>query len=71
MPPTFRDLIAANKRNTVFLVLFFCLFITTAAGLIGLGVAAYLDPGAVASVRWTGGGAGRRRRGRAGPGDFG
>ncbi len=53
MKPTFRDLIAANKRNTVFLVLLFCLFITTAAGLIGLGVAAYLDPGAVASVRWT------------------
>ncbi len=53
MKPTFRDLIAANKRNTVFLVLFFCLFITAAAGLIALGAAAYLDPGAVASIRWT------------------
>ena len=63
MKPTFRDLIGANKRNTVLLVLFFCLFVAVAAGLIALGVVAYLTPDAVASLNWTeaglvGGGAG-------------
>jgi heat shock protein HtpX len=53
MKPTFRDLIAANKRNTVFLVLFFCLFVAVAAGLIALGIIAYLTPDAVASLNWT------------------
>ncbi len=52
MKQTFRDLISANKRNTVLLVLGFCLFIAAVAGLIALAVVVYLDPGAVASVRW-------------------
>ncbi len=52
MKQTFRDLIAANKRNTALLVLGFCLFIALVAGLIALAVVVYLDPGAAWSVRW-------------------
>jgi heat shock protein HtpX len=52
MPTTFRDLIAANKRNTVLLVLLFCLFVAAIALVIGLGVFIYLDPGAAADLDW-------------------
>jgi heat shock protein HtpX len=43
-PTTFRDLIAANKRNSFWLVVLFCLFVTAVAGVLGLAVLAYLDP---------------------------
>jgi heat shock protein HtpX len=61
--PTFRDLIAANKRNSALLMAVFCLFVVVVALVLGLGAMAYLDPGAVRHIRWTralllGGGAG-------------
>jgi heat shock protein HtpX len=49
MPTTFRDLIAANKRNTVLLVLLFCLVVAAVAMVIGLAAAVYLGAG----VNWT------------------
>jgi heat shock protein HtpX len=47
MQPTFRDLIAANRRNTFLLVLLFCLFFAATAGLIALAVVAYAAPDAL------------------------
>jgi heat shock protein HtpX len=44
MAQTFRDLIAANKRNSLLLVAVFCLFVTAVAMILGLGILAYLDP---------------------------
>ena len=52
MPPTFRDLIAANKRNTVLLVLLFCLFVTATALVLGLAVVALADPDAIYALNW-------------------
>jgi heat shock protein HtpX len=52
MPQTFRDLIAANKRNSAILVIVFCLFVTVVAMVLGLGVLAYAAPDAVAHVNW-------------------
>jgi heat shock protein HtpX len=52
MRPTFRDLIAANKRNSALLVALFCLFVTLVAFLLGLGILAYLSPDAVAHLDW-------------------
>src|SRR5579883_352007 len=52
MNPTFRDLIAENKRNSVLLVLIFCLFTTAVALILSLGVIALADPEAVAHLRW-------------------
>ncbi len=52
MNPTFRDLIAENKRNSVLLVLIFCLFTTAVALILALGVIALADPEAVAHLRW-------------------
>jgi heat shock protein HtpX len=49
-PPTFRDLIAANKRNSFWLVVLFCLFVTAVAGVLGLAVLAYLDPGSASHL---------------------
>ena len=34
MAQTFRDLIAANKRNSAILVVVFCLFVTTVAMIL-------------------------------------
>jgi heat shock protein HtpX len=45
MQATFRDLIAANKRNSLMLVMLFCLFVTAVAMILGLGILAYLAPG--------------------------
>jgi heat shock protein HtpX len=52
MKPTFRDLIAENKRNSVLLVLIFCLFTAAVALLLALGVIAISDPEAVANLHW-------------------
>lgn len=52
MAPTFRDLIAANKRNSVLLVTVFCLFTALVALVLGLGVVAMYDPDSVANLNW-------------------
>lgn len=52
MPTTFRDLIAANKRNSFLLVVLFCLFTAVTAGLLSLGVVAYTAPEAITSHNW-------------------
>jgi heat shock protein HtpX len=44
MQPTFRDLIAANKRNSLLLVIAFCLFVIAVAMILGLAILAYLAP---------------------------
>ena len=53
MPPTFRDLIAENKRNSVLLVMVFCLFTAVVALVLGLGAIAVFDPDAVADLNWS------------------
>jgi heat shock protein HtpX len=52
MTPTFRELIAANKRNSVLLVAVFCLFTAVVALVLGLGVIAMFDPDSVANLNW-------------------
>jgi heat shock protein HtpX len=52
MTPTFRDLIAENKRNSVLLVLIFCLFTAVVVLVLALGVIACYDPDAVIQLRW-------------------
>ena len=52
MNPTFRDLIAENKRTSVLLVLIFCLFAAAVALILGLGIIAFFDPDAVAQLHW-------------------
>lgn len=52
MNPTFRDLIAENKRNSALLVLIFCLFTAAVALILALGVIACYDPDAVAQLHW-------------------
>jgi heat shock protein HtpX len=49
---TFRDLIAGNKRNTIMLVVVFCLFVLVVAMVLGLAVLAYFSPDAVAHLDW-------------------
>jgi heat shock protein HtpX len=44
MQATFRDLIAANKRNSVLLVIVFCLFVTIVAMILSLALVAYFIP---------------------------
>lgn len=53
MQPTFRDLIAANKRNSLLLVLGFCLFTIVVALVLGLAVVAYVAPELVEQLNWT------------------
>src|SRR5260370_4102323 len=50
MPQTFRDLIAANKRNSFWLVVLFCLFVTAVAMVLGLAILAYLSPASVSHL---------------------
>jgi heat shock protein HtpX len=50
--PTFRDLIAANKRNSALLVVLFCLFVTALALILGIAILAYVDPRSFESLRW-------------------
>jgi heat shock protein HtpX len=52
MTPTFRDLIAENKRNSVLLVLIFCLLTVVVALFLGLAIVACFDPDAIAQLRW-------------------
>jgi heat shock protein HtpX len=52
MTPTFRDLIAENKRNSVLLVLIFCLFTAVVVLVLALGIVACFDPDAVIQLRW-------------------
>ncbi|MHB1426906.1 MAG: M48 family metallopeptidase [Gemmataceae bacterium] len=52
MTPTFRDLIAENKRNSVLLVLIFCLFTAAVALFLALGIVAFYDPDAIAQLHW-------------------
>jgi heat shock protein HtpX len=52
MPTTFRDLIAANKRNSFLLVLGMILFTVLVAMVLGLAVLALVAPDAVAAVNW-------------------
>jgi heat shock protein HtpX len=52
MAKTFRDLIAENKRNSVLLVLVFCLFVIVVVLVLGMGVIATFDPDAVANLNW-------------------
>jgi heat shock protein HtpX len=49
---TFRDLIAANKRNTSLLVVVMILFTFVVAMLLGLAILAYMAPEAVSQVNW-------------------
>ena len=46
-PATFRDLIAANKRNSAILVVLFCLFVAAVAMVLGLAIIAYTSPDTV------------------------
>src|SRR5947209_5302438 len=50
MPATFRDLIAENKRNSLLLVILFCLFVTAVAMILSLAILAYLAPGHLHNV---------------------
>jgi heat shock protein HtpX len=52
MKPTFRDLIADNKRKSAFLVAAFCLFVAAVALVLGLGLMAYFDPSALGKLNW-------------------
>jgi heat shock protein HtpX len=52
MTRTFRDLIAENKRNSVYLVLIFCLFTAAVALILALGAVAICDPDGVAQLHW-------------------
>lgn len=49
---TFRDLIAANRRNSVALVAIFCLFIAAVAIVLSLAIVAVLDPERIGNLRW-------------------
>src|SRR5262245_581523 len=50
MPTTFRDLIAANKRASFWLVTGFVLFTGAVALVVVLGIVAYVSPSAVAQL---------------------
>jgi heat shock protein HtpX len=47
---TYEDLIAANKRNSLLLVVLFCLFVTAVSLVLGLAIAAAIAPRAVGSL---------------------
>jgi heat shock protein HtpX len=49
---TFRDLIAANRRNSLALVGIFCVFTGAVAAVLGLAIVAVLDPQRIATLRW-------------------
>src|SRR5262245_55791560 len=53
MQPTFRDLIARNKRNSAVLVLVFVLFVAAAALAMALAIFAYFDPQSATQLNWT------------------
>ncbi len=49
---TFRNLIAANRRNSLLLVVLFCLFTAVVAGVLGMAIVGVLDPGQLARLNW-------------------
>ena len=51
MQPTFRDLIAANKRNSAILIVIFVLFTTVVFLVLGLAIFALVSPEAVEGIR--------------------
>jgi heat shock protein HtpX len=53
MPPTFRDLIAENKRNSVLLVIVSCLFTTAVILVLCLGIIAYVAPDVLWNLDWS------------------
>jgi heat shock protein HtpX len=52
MAATFRDLIAANKRNSFLLVAGFVLFTAAVAMVLGLAIVAYMAPERVEHLNW-------------------
>jgi heat shock protein HtpX len=52
MAQTFRDLIAANRRNSVLLVTCFILFTAVVAVVLALGILAYVSPETAADLDW-------------------
>ncbi len=55
MAETFRDMIAENKRKSLWLVVVFVLFNVVVAGIIGLAIIFYLDPELADHMSWTSG----------------
>jgi heat shock protein HtpX len=49
---TFRDLVAANKRQSAILIVIFILFIACLALLLALGALAYMHPGGLRRIDW-------------------
>jgi heat shock protein HtpX len=49
---TFRDLVAANKRQSAILIVIFILFIACLALLLALGGLAYMHPGGLRRIDW-------------------
>jgi heat shock protein HtpX len=52
MAATFRDLIAANKRNSVLLVIVFILFTAIVAMVLGLAILYWIMPEAAGEILW-------------------
>jgi heat shock protein HtpX len=52
MAHTFRDLIAANKRNSILLVIFFVFFTLVVALILALATLMYFEPDLVSSAHW-------------------
>src|SRR5688572_17792972 len=50
---TFHNLSAANRRNSLFLVVLFCLFTAIVAAMFGLTIVGILDPERLARLDWT------------------
>jgi heat shock protein HtpX len=53
LQPTFRDLIAQNKRNSVLLVVIFILFVVVVVLGLSFGIAAFCAPSLIARINWT------------------
>lgn len=50
---TFHNLIAENRRNSLLLIVLFCLFTALIAAVFGLALVAVLDPERIARLNWT------------------
>ncbi|WP_291990466.1 M48 family metallopeptidase [Luteitalea sp.] len=50
---TFHNLIAENRRNSLLLVVLFCLFTAIVAAVFGLAIVGILDPERLARLDWT------------------
>lgn len=51
MAVTYQNMIRANKRNSFWLIILFVLFFVVVAGVIGLGIVAYMMPNMVAQMQ--------------------